>query len=414
MPDINRRTFLQSASAALVLASGCVAPTSRTHPVTDPTDSWPTFRQGQYNTGYARGAQDLAESPTVAWTVETDDEIWGSPVVSDDTVYIGSADATLYALDADSGEVQWRYRTDHRIEGAPAVADGTVYVGSYDRTIYALDAETGDERWSHETDGLIRASPTVVGNAVYIGVGCFNLACSWYADEDTPEVGWLYSLDRETGELNWRYETDGEVVSTPAVTDGTVYVGSSDERLYALDAATGDREWVYEANDWIWSSPSVAFGSVFFGDYDGDVIAVDARTGEQQWRFDTFGAYVSGSTAVDEDTVYVGVVPGNYPGSGERNDAEVFALERETGDERWRFETDVLEIGSSPVVTDDAVYIGSHSPVEESGTGVHAISTDGDERWHFDVGNRGVGSSPALVDGTLYVGGTDGVVYALR
>lgn len=415
MERISRRKFLASVPASVAVLGGCSAPTTGNHPVAETPTDWPSFRLGTHNTGYAKGVADPDDEPAVRWTLETGGDIWGSPVVSDGLVYVGSADGYLYALDSRTGMIEWRYQTDHRIEGTPAVDRSTVYVGSYDKNVYALDAETGEKRWSYEADGLVRGSPTVVDGSVYIGVGCFNLACSWYADEeDAPEIGQLCSLDRSTGELNWRFEAEGEVVSTPAVHAGTVYVGSSDSCVYALDADSGEREWKYEAEDWIWSSPTVAFGTVFFGDFDADVYAVDAETGTEVWTFDTLGAYISGSTAVDEDTVYVGVVPANYPQSAQRNDAEVFALDRRTGDERWSYETDVLEIGSSPAVTDDRVYIGSHSPVDEDRTGLHALSKDGEERWLFEVDGRGVGSSPALVDGWLYFGAEDNRVYALR
>lgn len=378
-----------------------------------PTD-WPTFRLSRYNTGFARGVRDLGDEPTEKWTFETGDDVWASPVVSGGTVYVPSADNHLYALDAESGDELWQFEANGRIEGSPAVAGGTVYFGSYDETIYALDADSGEKRWTHRTDGLIRGSPTVAGDSIYIGVGCFNLACEWYATDETPDVGWLYSLDAETGELNWRYTTGSEVVSTPAVTTDTVYFGSSDGFLYAVDRASADLKWRYESGEWIWSSPTVAFGTVYFGDFDGIVRAVDAYTGAEKWTFNTYGAYISGSTAVDTDTVYIGIAPSNYPQSGERDDAEVFAIDRRSGEERWSYETDALEIGSSPVVTDDHVYIGSHGPVEGGTTGVHALTTTGDERWFFGVGERGVGSSPALVDGTLYFGGVDDRVYALE
>jgi hypothetical protein len=43
--------------------------------------------------------------------------------------------------------------------------------------------------------------------------------------------------------LAWRVATDGDVVSSPAIAGGVVYVGSNDGYLYALDLATGARRW---------------------------------------------------------------------------------------------------------------------------------------------------------------------------
>jgi len=44
-------------------------------------------------------------------------------------------------------------------EGA---SGATVYVGSFDGNVYALDAETGEEQWRFETGEGVRSSPTVV------------------------------------------------------------------------------------------------------------------------------------------------------------------------------------------------------------------------------------------------------------
>ena len=52
---------------------------------------------------------------------------------------------------------------------SPAIANGTVYIGSHDHNLYALDAATGKKRWSYKAGGLVGSSPTVSGNSVYVG-----------------------------------------------------------------------------------------------------------------------------------------------------------------------------------------------------------------------------------------------------
>lgn len=423
MSNTNRRRFLATASAsAVAFVGGCLGSSgddAGTHPVSEPVTSWPSFRGDRYNTGFARDVSPIGSEPSVAWTADTDGPVWSSPIVADGSLYVGSADGAVYALDAETGDREWSFSTDHRVEGTPAYTSNqegaTVYVGSYDEHVYAIDAETGDPRWDRDLGGLIRGSPTVHEGAVVVGAGCYNLACAWYAEEaEVPENGWIHSLDAETGETNWRHDVGEEVVSTPAVADGTVYIGASDGVLYALEADTGEVEWTYEARNMIWSSPALAFGTLYFGDWSGVIHAVDADSGESEWTVDTHGQYVSGSVAVDEETVYVGHTPYNPMDDPEPYHGEVFALDRIDGEERWTVETSALEIGSSPVVAGDRLYIGTHRQNEGDGVGVHALTTDGEEEWFFEVGGRGVGSSPALVEEILYFGGTDGRVYALE
>lgn len=421
MANHTRRQFLTAAStSALAFAAGCQQPlasTSQDHPVSEPITSWPTFRGGRHNTGYTGDDAGPATVPSTTWTYETDGSLWGSPVVADETVYIGSADNRLYALDAETGDEAWTFSADHRIEATPAYSDETVYVGSYDRHLYAIDGDSGTERWSRLFDGLIRGSPTPWNESVIVGVGCHNLACAWYADEaEVPETGWIYSLDANTGETNWRIEVGDEVVSTPAVTDGAVYIGASDGTLYALDPESGDEQWTYGTRDMIWSSPAVAFETVYIADWNGNVHAVDAETGEETWFADTAGQYISGSVAVDEEAVYVGHTPYNTLDDPNTNHAKVFRFDRQTGEEMWAFETSALEVGSSPVVTTDRLYVGTHRQTEDgsSAVGVYALTMDGEEKWFLEIDGRGVGSSPALVDDRLYFAGTDAVVYAIE
>lgn len=419
MVTTDRRGFLAGLSAsALGLVGGCVgAPTrdSDSHPVSEPVTEWPSFRGDRHNTGFARGVSPTNADPSVQWTYDADGPFWGSPIVADGSVFVGNADGTLYALDAASGDERWTLSTDHRIEGSPAYDDGAVYVGSYDMRVYAVDAASGEERWRRDLGGLIRGSPTVVDGTVLIGVGCHNLACAPFAEAaDATENGWIYALDAETGETDWRYAVGNEVVSTPAVGDGTVYVGASDDSLYSLDIGSGDVDWTYEADDMIWSSPTVAFETIYFGDWSGIVHAVDAASGDERWTADPFARYISGSVAVDEEGVYVGDTPYNTLDDPSTHYGELFKFDRRTGDELWSFETDALEVGSSPVVTEDRLYFGTHGQTERDDLGVYGLTTDGDEEWFIEVGGRGVGSSPALVDGTLYFSGTNGRMYAVE
>ena len=54
-------------------------------------------------------------------------------------------------------------------------------------------------------------------------------------------------------------------VSSPAVANGVVYVGSADHNVYALNAGTGAKLWSYTAGGVSDSSPAVANGVVYVG-----------------------------------------------------------------------------------------------------------------------------------------------------
>jgi eukaryotic-like serine/threonine-protein kinase len=105
-----------------------------------------------------------------------------SPAIAGDTVYFGSADGNLYALDPATGKLEWRFKTAGRIRATPAVADGVVYLGSMDGNLYAVGAGTGTEKWKFRTAGNkyfplgeVQSSP-----AVGDGIVCLLRLTRWH------------------------------------------------------------------------------------------------------------------------------------------------------------------------------------------------------------------------------------------
>ncbi len=78
------------------------------------------------------------------WDFETGDEVYSSPAIgSDGTVYVGSADKKLHAINSKSGAKLWEFEMGDMVWSSPAVGpDGTIYVGSYDKKIYAIKTDS--------------------------------------------------------------------------------------------------------------------------------------------------------------------------------------------------------------------------------------------------------------------------------
>ena len=116
---------------------------------------------------------------------------------------------------------RWTYTTGSYVDTRPAVAGGTVYAGSDDGTVYALDTATGGLRWAY-TAGDSVSDPAVAGGTVYVGSLDFK----------------VYALDAATGRLRWTYTAGIMPDSGPAAARGTIYVGSEDNKVYALNAGS--------------------------------------------------------------------------------------------------------------------------------------------------------------------------------
>lgn len=103
----------------------------------------------------------------------------------------------------------------------------------------------------------------------------------------------------------WEFQASAGIVSSPAVYDGRVYLGSRNNRFYALDAATGAKLWERLTVGWVDSSPAVSGGTVYAACQGGRLYAMDRVTGDMLWVAD-LGAASASSPLVHGGRVYVG------------------------------------------------------------------------------------------------------------
>ena len=195
------------------------------------------------NTGGA--AYAINPDGTLRWAAPRGQSVWTTPAFGQGTeagnTFWGSVDLYAFSLDQ-AGHPRWQTFTPGYVTSSPALgSDGTVYVGSFDHKLYALDPDTGQVRWSFATDAHIYSSPALADGS----------------DGRTREIyiasadGSVYALD-PSGHLLWRYDTGDPVRSSPVLGrkprggGRILYVGSSNGKLYALDAASGRRRWSYD------------------------------------------------------------------------------------------------------------------------------------------------------------------------
>lgn len=341
------------------------------------------------------------------------------------TVYTGSEDGTVLAVDVDGATTERVWKTDVGgtvgssddgllYQSAPTAADGTVYVTSQTEVgsgtsgnLTALDAETGAIEWRFSDTGFVPdGSPTIVDGVVYV----------------TSVFGDVYAVDADTGSRVWETSVptnsseDATLKSAPTVVDGTVYVtgfGNNKFNLYALDADTGEQRWAYATPDSFsgtGGSPTYYEGTVYLTDRlhaagETAIRAVDAATGEEQWTFDK-SLQIWGTPVVANGSLYLPTGGVGQPSAG------VYALDADTGDREWFF--DNISSGSfmkdSATVVDGTVYFGTRGN-NESGFGgerdestVYAVDAQtGTVEWTFDEPDNRVASTPTVHDGTVYV-----------
>jgi outer membrane protein assembly factor BamB len=329
----------------------------------EPTSS---FRGDERHSGIYAGPAVPAVHE-LKWKFKTNGPVLSSPTVTQNTVYIGSNDHYLYALSVADGTELWKYKTDSRVASSPAVYAGRVYFGSYDGNIYALDAQTGKLRWKFTSKGEQRftakhlhgsepaaesmpdpfdfflSSPTVTQKTVYVGSGDGN----------------VYALDSESGALRWSFKTGNVVHASPAVADDTVYIGSWDSFFYALNAKTGEVRWRFKTGEdpaifnqvGIQSSAVVAGGLVYFGCRDSRLYALNATTGAKVWDLDNKGSWVISTPIVLDRTLYFAT-----------SDSGLFhAVDAKTGASQYSLSFNHWPMFSSPAIAGRVLLIGSHA-----------------------------------------------------
>jgi eukaryotic-like serine/threonine-protein kinase len=342
----------------------------------------------------------------VQWRVATKGDVIGSPAVFRNTVYIGSGDGRLYALDLQTGAERWLFDAQSPIPSTPAVGDNRVYFGTRNGTYYAVDATNGTLRWQfktgadlplkwgHESGDYYTSSPVYVDGLVIFGAG----------------DGQVYAVDAKTGRERWRARTEGRVRSSPAVSRGLVYVGSMDGRIYCFELQSGRQVWRYETQGaslnsadfgfdrrTIQSSPAAVGGVVYVGSRDDGLYALSADTGKLRWRASHNISWIITTPAVADGRVYVGSSDGAF----------VQALDAATGEEVWRQNIGTV-IWSSLAVSGDVLYFG-----DRAGRLLAIERGTGRSLWTLRTGGS-VFSSPVVANGLVIFGSVDNGVYALR
>ncbi|MEU2722180.1 serine/threonine-protein kinase [Streptomyces smyrnaeus] len=382
----------------------------------------PSAGPGQASGG---GSQSGGPQRWRPWRFRMSNDVWGSPVVADDLVYVTSFE--VHALDVASGRRQFKTR---EVAWSMAVSGGRVHA-SDGPSLYALDATDGSERWRLATDGWVYSLQvdrgTVVTGTRGGGVQAWEAASGeklWeltgaQTDFETPEAGpviadgavhtWadgrLYVLEARTGAERWSYPvgdasaTGGVPVRVTAAEDGTVYVCAG-SRVFALDAATGRERWRFDAPAAFLCPPAfvpgpgVTGGGVYLADYLGTVYALDSGNGHDRWRIATEARHSTEPVVTADGLVHLG--------SG----SALYTLDAVSGTPRWRFATGADVVGA-PVVADGRVHFGSAD---------HCLYTvdavGGQLRWKLATGGEITGS-PVVVGGVVYACSKDRCVYAL-
>ncbi len=140
--------------------------------------------------------------------------------VQGDHLYVGTMTNFVQSVDLTKKAIKWSYasKREQPFFGSAAVTERLVIVGGRDKLIHALDRKTGAQAWTYPTKGRIDSSPVIAGPRVYVGSG----------------DGSLYVLQVTDAKLVQKLALGRSVMASPAVSQGRLVIGTTDNWLYCL------------------------------------------------------------------------------------------------------------------------------------------------------------------------------------
>ena len=394
--------------------------------------------------------------------------------VSKNSIFVGTRENGIYALDKDSGRVNWQFGDD--VWGVEGVANGIVYGRRIGRrgppVLHAFDIESGETLWQREnTWSEIRISENIIyedrGDTL-IAISTESGENKWKAkltdsegtqeselESDSTQSGPKLYFSRNEGiaaislserEQLWSFQAAGTLSNTPIIQRDRLYISDPENgKLRSISANTGSQNQQQRYTDD--RHPLVYRGRIFVPGFDG-LKAYSLSKLNVQWELED-NSFPRSSPVGLNGTVYYATTEAVYALDVEdgtvdwqvreadvqvesnlnrfntiaAHDDSVYtflndggytilqSLSADGGTPRWK-----TLIGYNPAVPPsiggERVYCTNINGIDDSSRGIHAINKiDGDKQW---VAEFPVTNSPTIADGNVFAGSSDGLVYSLN
>jgi alcohol dehydrogenase (cytochrome c) len=257
-------------------------------------DEWLTYAgnyAGHRHSALRQISRENVQKLRIAWVAQlrqVDRELQMSPLVANGVMFVTESRDGVVALDARTGDVLWTFRRPvpdglSLCCGMPnrgvAILGNTVFVGTIDAYLVALDASTGKQRWitkvaDYHEGYTITSAPLALPDRVVVGIagGEFGIR------------GFLAAYDPADGHLLWKFNT----VPGPGEFGHGSWEGDSWKTGGAPTWVTGAYDVDQDLVIWGTGNPSPNFqADKRKGDnlFSNSVVAIEGKTGKLRWYY---------------------------------------------------------------------------------------------------------------------------------
>jgi alcohol dehydrogenase (cytochrome c) len=211
-----------------------------------------------------------------------------TPLVVDGVMYTVQNPDDVLALDAVTGRIYWTYNYQTSPDARPccgrlsrglAILGDTLFIGTIDAHVIALDAKSGKPLWNSQVGDpqkgyAITHAPLIVKDKVIVGM----------AGGEYGIRGYILALDTKTGKEAWRFYT----IPGPGEPGHESWKGDSWQHGGASVWVTGSYDPDTNLTFWGIGNPGPDWnGDNRAGDnlYACSVVALDADTGKLKWYY---------------------------------------------------------------------------------------------------------------------------------
>ncbi|MFK7801211.1 MAG: PQQ-binding-like beta-propeller repeat protein [Anaerolineae bacterium] len=355
------------------------------------TTSAGIFRGNFQRTGFFDEQVSVANLK-VKWTHQSRRKINSAPVAVDNTVFFGTNEKSVLALDQAMGALLWQHAVSRNVTASPLVWQDDVYIGGRDGVFFALDRKTGQEKWRFDTQLPLSQSSAATESLVILSNNGF-----WHKDK----TGYMFGVNRHNGEVQWHWPMAEGFAAAPTLSaDNKIgYSGSRNQLMHAFDLESGEILWEFQAGGEVLSTAALAENRLYFCCTDKCIYCVELD-GRLSWRLETGFPLYGSSPAVEGGVLYAGTTDGRLIAADAHSGELLHEIKVDGEQEPTTF--------YSPSITAEHVFAGNSDGdlyvVERASFKVVAkLKTENEVPW----------TSIFIADGGLYFGGSGKRLYSI-